>query len=123
MDFNAGFKGGVIAALLAALAVPALAQAGAHERAIERGHHIAANQCAACHVVVPGRHTEPLLSPPAPAFVDIANRPGTTAQSLSKFVRTTHWDLQSLPMQMPTPELTPPEVNAVVQYILSLRAH
>ena len=121
MDRNACFKGGWMLALL--VVVPAGVRAGAQERAIERGRHIATNQCAACHVVIPGQRNEPLLSPPAPPFADIANRPDTTAQSLGRFIRTTHWDLKSIPMQMPSPELSPPEINAVAQYILSLRSH
>ncbi|HTY50085.1 MAG TPA: cytochrome c [Steroidobacteraceae bacterium] len=121
MDPVARFKVGLMLTLLAAGAAPAGVQAAAHDRVLARGREIAAGQCVACHVVMDDQKIEPLLSPPAPAFRDIANRPDTTAPLLSKFVRTTHWDLKSLPMQMPSPQLSPADTRAVVQYILSLR--
>jgi mono/diheme cytochrome c family protein len=88
---------------------------------LERGQHIARLVCSACHVVAHDQEFPPILRPPAPSFEEIANRSGLTLQTVRRFVLQTHWDLQTLPMQMPNPMLAPPDATAVAKYILSLR--
>lgn len=46
-----------------------------------------------------------------------------TAGSLQRFVVSTHWHTDTLPMTMPNPMLTPDQARAVSRYILSLRTH
>jgi cytochrome c551/c552 len=60
---------------------------------------------------------------PAPSFQSIADRPGTNEKSLRHFVATTHWDLKSVPITMPSQELSKADTTAVVRYILSLQSH
>jgi mono/diheme cytochrome c family protein len=90
---------------------------------VRAGEQIARERCAACHVVAEKQEFGPLLREPAPSFKSIANRPATTEESLRHFVTTTHWDLKTLPLTMPDPELTKTETTAVVRYILSLKDH
>ena len=89
--------------------------------AVARGEHIARIVCSACHVVARNQEYPPILDMPGPNFSDIANRPGTTEKSLRHFITTTHWDMQTIPMTMPNPMLTPEDTRAVALYILSLR--
>jgi hypothetical protein len=73
-------------------------------------------------VVAADQEFIPLLRPPAPSFKDIANRPDTTAKSVRHFVTSTHWDMNSLPLQMPSPMLSDTEASAVARYMMTLRA-
>lgn len=90
---------------------------------LARGEHIARLVCSACHVVATDQEFPPILKEATPTFAEIANRPGVTAVSLRRFVATTHWDVDRLPMSMPNPMLTKEEAQAVSRYILSLRTH
>ena len=94
-----------------------------HSAAVARGEHIARIVCSACHVVAKDQEYPPILDKPGPNFYDIANRPTTTEQSLRHFITSTHWDLETIPMTMPNPMLTPEDARAVARYILSLRGH
>jgi len=121
---------GSIAALLASLLwllgtmpAPASPAESQQSAAVARGEHIARIVCSACHVVAKDQEYPPILDTPGPTFQDIANRPTTTAKSLRHFITTTHWDMQTIPMTMPNPMLTPEDTRAVARYILSLRAH
>ncbi|HUI62183.1 MAG TPA: c-type cytochrome [Steroidobacteraceae bacterium] len=109
------------AALIALAAMPA-AGAVPHDPVAARGEHIARLVCSACHLVAKDQEFPPLLAKPAPPFSEIANRPGTNAATLQRFITSTHWDLDSLPMSMPNQMLTRAETVAVSQYILSMRA-
>src|SRR5450631_112941 len=92
------------------------------ERAtLARGEHVARLVCSACHIVARDQEFPPMLRPPAPSFETIANRPAITSQAVRHFVLQTHWDLKTLPMQMPNPMLPTPDANAVAAYVLSLR--
>ena len=52
----------------------------------------------------------------APSFYDVANKPGTTTESLEAFLaRPRAFEI------MPYPELSPAQVTDLVSYILSLR--
>ena len=112
----------LLLALAGFLALPATAGAP-HDPAVARGEHIARLICSACHVVAKDQEFAPLLVKPAPSFYDIANRPETSAHSLERFIKSTHWDLNSIPMTMPNPMLDPDETSAVARYIVSLRTH
>jgi len=86
-----------------------------------RGEHIARMVCSACHVVAVDQEYPPILKQQPPSFADIAKRPGVSAAYLERFITTTHWDVDKLPMSMPNPQLTREETQAVSHYILSLR--
>jgi mono/diheme cytochrome c family protein len=98
-------------------------QAVADTAELARGEHIARFVCATCHVVARNQEFPPLLSKPAASFLDIANRPGVSAESLEHFITTTHWDPDRLQMTMPALMATPEQTRAVTRYILSLRKH
>lgn len=55
--------------------------------AAARGLAFAEQRCSACHAVAENR-TSP--NPEAPAFEDIANRPGVTPDTLELFLRDSH---------------------------------
>ena len=88
---------------------------------VARGEHVARLVCAACHVVARGQEYPPLLTQTTPSFLDIANRPGVSAQSLQHFITNTHWDEQKIPMSMPNVMLNKDDAHAVSLYIMSLR--
>ncbi|HUN25953.1 MAG TPA: c-type cytochrome [Steroidobacteraceae bacterium] len=116
-------------ALLAAYALAAYALAGVpacaaepgHDALTARGEEIAREVCAACHVVARDQEFPPILIKPAPSFLEIANRPGIDARTIERFVGTTHWDLETIPMRMPSPMLSKSETRAVARYIMTLR--
>jgi mono/diheme cytochrome c family protein len=110
------------AALLCALCTPRTSAADVPKMPdVARGEHIARLVCSACHEVATDQEFPPLLKQATPAFAEIANRPGVSAESLQRFVTTTHWDVDRLPMSMPNPMLTKSQAQAVSRYILSLR--
>lgn len=57
-----------------------------------------------------------VMPPPvvAPSFMEVAARPGTTAESLAHFLTDLH-------LPMPTYRLSDDQRRAVIAYILSLR--
>lgn len=89
---------------------------------VVRGEHVARLVCSECHVVARDQEYPPILTETTPTFFDIANRPGVSAQSLQHFITNTHWDGEKIPMSMPNTMLNKHDVQAVSQYILSLRA-
>jgi len=96
----------------------------AHQRTssqVRAGESIALSQCAVCHVAASNQPIPPMLNQPTKTFQQIANNPATTAKGLRRFIMTTHWDEQSLPMTMPNPGLLDEEAEQVSAYILSLR--
>ena len=92
-----------------------------HDPTVARGEHIARLVCSTCHLVAVDQEYPPMLNHPAPDFSDIANRPGTSADSVQKFVTHTHWNLQAIPLSMPDMMLSKDETRAVALYIMSLR--
>jgi len=88
---------------------------------LARGEHIARFVCATCHVVAAHQEFAPLLSKPAASFLEIANRPGVTAESIERFIGTTHWDPDKVEMTMPALMASPDQAQAVARYILSLK--
>ena len=107
--------------LYSVVAIPVRADETSERGALARGKHIAEPVCSACHVVEQNQEFPPILRPPAPSFDEIAKRSGVTFQTVRKFVSQTHWDLKTLPMQMPNPMLSTSDANAVGRYVLSLR--
>ena len=103
------------------VAVPVRADETSKGAVLSRGQHIAELVCSACHVVEHNQEYPPMLRPPAPSFDEIANRSGATLQSVRQFVSITHWDFNTLPMQMPNPMLSTSDASAVARYVLSLR--
>lgn len=99
------------------------AQAENPDPTVARGEHLARFVCSACHDVAADRQIPPTLNPPAPSFVEIANRPDTTAKRIRHFVLTTHWDMKTVPVRMPDPMLRREDASAVAAYIMSLRKH
>jgi hypothetical protein len=54
-----------------------------------KGRHLAVMLCTGCHVVAPGQPYAPTMNPPAASFESIAQRAGTTVESLRNFLTTT----------------------------------
>jgi mono/diheme cytochrome c family protein len=98
----------------------ASAQENKGEDEVARGHHLATLICSACHVAAPDQNFEPILRPPAPPFMSIAQRSDVTADFLRTFLATTHRDISS-PNGMPNPQLLDYQIKEISAYILSLR--
>jgi len=106
----------------AALVLPAnalCAEADDKSR-VERGRDIAEKICWACHVVGAGQRFTPILREPGPDFRSIGAKSGTSAQSLTTFLQSTH-RMDGKLYTMPNPRLTNDMIDQVVSYILSLR--
>jgi len=88
------------------------------------GRTMALKFCTPCHVVAPDQEFAPIFTgpPKPPAFRTIAARRGTSAESLRKFLATTH-ATATLPIHMANPELTEDQTTKIVAFILSLRPH
>jgi mono/diheme cytochrome c family protein len=99
---------------------PAPAQQADPAETVRKGHDLAAVVCANCHVAAPDQRFSPVLNPPAPSFDSIAQRADANADSLEKFLATTHRGLDN-PKGMPNPYLMDYQINEVIAYILSLR--
>lgn len=115
------FMAGAAAALLAAGALQAMAQSPT-KADVRAGEALALGICSTCHVVAPNQTTPPAFKEATKSFQDIANDPATTAAKVRRFITTTHWDYQSVPMTMPDPNLLDDEADQVSAYILSLRS-
>ena len=96
------------------LAIPLLVAAAmpAGVRAEVDGHALARAWCASCHAVEPGELAGPVGD--IPSFTAVARLPSTTVTALHAFLTTPHGD-------MPDIKLSPDEIGAVVNYILSLK--
>lgn len=90
------------------------------EAAVSRGRHFALLVCAACHMVAADQKAPPILRSPGPSFDAIANKPGTTADSLNTFLATTHATIAGQ-AGMPNQQLADYQTDEVISYILSLR--
>jgi hypothetical protein len=53
---------------------------------IRTGRALSLRLCTVCHVVSSDQEMAPILRPPASNFHSIANKPGTTADSLRRFL-------------------------------------
>lgn len=108
-------------AMSALLALGAFASLGvAQDRGrgadVTAGRQLAINVCEECHVVASHVETPSSLRGYGPSFLDIANKPGTTEQSLRAFLAHPH-----ALAKMPYPDLTAQQTTTVAAYILSLR--
>ena len=90
---------------------------------LRSGAQLARIACSGCHLVAADAEAPLPLHNSGPPFVDIANRPGVSEKSLQRFISTTHWDGESMPMTMPKPELTAQQGAALSRYIRGLRNH
>jgi mono/diheme cytochrome c family protein len=88
---------------------------------VRAGHRIAQAICRVCHIVEPAQVMKPILVHPGPSFMDIANRTGTTVDSLKESISTRDWDLQSRPIMMRNQRLSNESTEAVASYIMSLK--
>ena len=90
---------------------------------VEAGHKLALYLCSTCHAVDPKQEFSPALINPAPSFLEISNRPGTTTESLQRFLaaRHGHGDISMFPAVMPDLMLTDMQKDTAVAYIMSLR--
>ena len=90
--------------------------------AIRAGRNIAMTKCIACHLVSPNQTLPPVLGPGIPSFIEIADRPDSTATSLSQSMKTARWHDYALPSTLlPMSRLSDKEREQVVAFILSLR--
>jgi mono/diheme cytochrome c family protein len=99
-----------LALVLAALALPAAAQAPSGDPA--EGRRLAEQWCANCHRIAPGGPGP--ASDAVPSFSAIAARPGRTAEGISAFLRTPH-------ANMPDHGLTLIQARDLAAYLLSQR--
>jgi mono/diheme cytochrome c family protein len=76
-----------------------------------RGGAVAAQVCAQCHDI--GNGSAPAINVGAPAFREIAGRPGTTAEGLADWMRTSH-------PAMPNFIFSDQEVTDLAEYITNL---
>lgn len=107
------------ALLLAVLGVACIAPAALADDAqdLAQGHILAIRICAACHAVPTGTghlETRPILRPPAPRLILLANGKGMTADFLTQFLAHPHG-------AMPDPRLADYEIDSLVRYVMSLR--
>ncbi|MGZ5873268.1 MAG: c-type cytochrome [Bradyrhizobium sp.] len=83
------------------------------------GRDFAQRVCGACHVVTPQR--EPVLSPPAPSFVVLAQRPLLTEPALREFLASNHGTMGPHEA-MPNPRLVDYQIDEIVAFMMSLKA-
>jgi len=86
---------------------------------VEKGHALATEVCAICHVAAPDQPSQPLLKPPAPSFASIVRQKTFDAESLKHFLTTTHRGLDN-PKGMPNQELMDYQMKEITAYFLSL---
>ena len=96
-------------AALIALALPVLGQDRTGE--VAAGHHLAKTLCSDCHQV---DGDDPRLSTGAPPFADVAALTSTTALSLRVFLKSNHEN-------MPNYQLTPDQIDTLVEFMFSLK--
>jgi len=100
----------VVVVITVCLAGPALAQQGPADYA--RGQELAANLCSLCHDVTADQSDRSLNG--VPAFAEISNRPGQSAEGVTEGIIFPHPD-------MPKVSFTTSDLRDIVAYILSLR--
>lgn len=97
-------------------------QTDAGSEDVQKGHYLTVLMCSSCHVIGPDQSTEPVLQPPAPSFVSIAQRKTISFQEIQSFLATTHRGISN-PAGMPNPDLTDFQMRQVEAYLLGLRNH
>ena len=109
---------GVFAAAAATVAARAEDQPAPDD--IQAGRALSLRLCTACHIVLPDQEMAPILQPPATSFRVIANRPGTTEESLRHFLSETHSSMRNL-KSMPNPKLNDDQIRQAVAFLMSLK--
>lgn len=85
------------------------------------GRDLTEGVCGACHVVSADSKVTPVLRPPAPSFRDVLRRSSFSEGFLRRFLASGHGRIA--PMGASShPALTDEQTNAVVAYILTLKA-
>jgi cytochrome c len=84
---------------------------GAEQVSADQGRAIAERWCAMCHAITPGRRSHALE---APSFMRMAADSELGREALRQLIRLPHYE-------MPQQSLTTPEIEDVIDYILSLR--
>ena len=108
------------AMLLLLSGVPAWAAENA--ASVRAGHDIAVTRCFSCHVATPNQTIAPIMRQPPASFVEIANRPGTTAEGVRAYLSDAHWNDYARPRRpAPMALISDREKDEVVAYIMSLR--
>lgn len=102
-------RGAVLAGLLAAWTGASTAGPAQDHRV--RGWTIATQLCSQCHVVGRAPQAGEFVGP---AFLRVANMPSTTGPALNVFLQSHH-------QRMPSLRLDRDEMDAVIDYILSLK--
>lgn len=82
-----------------------------HDASIRRGWAIAGQVCSQCHSISTTEERRPTIS--APSFISVANRPGTTTASLTRWLTASH-------PTMPNYIFDQRSVDDLATYILSL---
>ena len=112
------------AAAIWLLGAVAAAQSGPDDNAIRAGHTIAVTTCISCHIVSPNQSLKPVLGPGIPSFAEIANRPGTTVESLTAAMKVARWhDPGMASTLLPMSHISDRGRAQVAAYIMSLRTN
>ncbi len=107
--------------LLLSTACTSVAQAAAPIDPVAAGRSFAQRVCGACHVVTPQSSEVPVLSPPAPSFTALAQRPLLTEQALREFLASNHGTMGPHEA-MPNPRLVDYQIDEIVAFMMSLKA-
>lgn len=86
---------------------------------VVKGHFLAIEICGICHIAASDQPAEPIMKPPAPSFESIVQHKKFDAESLTRFITTTHRGLDN-PQGMPNPDFMDYQIKQVVAYFLSL---
>ena len=111
-----------VAAAICISGAGAAAQTSSNDNAVRAGHTIAVTTCISCHVVSPNQSIKPVLGPGIPSFAEIANRPGTTIESLTAAMKVARWhDPGMTATLLPMSHISDQGRAQVAAYIISLR--
>ena len=88
---------------------------------VAKGRALAWSICGTCHVV-PGNQPGPAaLGPSGPNFVDLANRPSLTEESLRQFLGSSHRRIGT-DQAMPNPRLNEAQIEQIIAYFEALKS-
>jgi len=88
---------------------------------LTEGRALAHASCGTCHVVEDAARGTQASRPPAPSFLEIANRPSFSADDLRQFLASSHRRLGP-DQAMPNPRLADYQIEAIVAYLETLKA-
>jgi mono/diheme cytochrome c family protein len=89
---------------------------------LAKGRALARSVCGTCHFV-PGNQAGSVatLGPPGPNFVDLANRPSLTEESLRQFLASSHRRIGT-DQAMPNPRLNESQIEQIIAYFEALKS-